>query len=128
MKTKTVIFLILAAVLVFGAFRLLKPTNSSDLTITPVETITKIYNIKVEKGKIVSGPNTLTINEGENVVLNFTVDKAEEIHLHGYDKMVELEKGVSGKLSFMANLTGRFTFELENEGIELGVIEVMPKN
>ena len=83
MKTKTIIFLLIAATLVFGLFKLLKPSMSSDALVPPpAETVTKIYNINVVRGKIVSGATTLTVNEGDNVMLNFTLDKAEEIHLH----------------------------------------------
>lgn len=65
--------------------------------------------------------------EGDNVEIKITVDEDEELHLHGYNKMVDLTSGKAGKLDFVANLTGRFPYELEHSKTEIGALEVSPK-
>jgi hypothetical protein len=124
---RTILFLGIAAVLLVGLFFIIKPASSTPGTDkTPVLT-NKVFEIVVQNRKIVSGGNTLQVNEGDNVTLNFTVDEGGEVHLHGYDKMVELQKNVPGAITFTANLTGRFPFELEASKTDLGILEVQPK-
>jgi hypothetical protein len=43
-----------------------------------------------------------------------TSDKADEAHVHGYDKAIELTPGKPGMVEFTANETG--LFEVETHG------------
>ena len=132
MNTKTVVYLIITAALLIGIFYLIKPKSIEETQLTnPVaqEPVVseKIFEMVVKARKIVSGRGDLKANEGDQVTIKITVDEPEELHIHGYDKSVELEKDVLGELSFIATLTGRFPFELENSKTELGALEVLPK-
>ena len=128
---KPVVFIILAMLIIVGLFFILKPksqdnlSNSNTSSITPIGP--KVFDIVVKNKKIVSGGDAMQVTEGDSIVMKFTLDQDEEVHLHGYDKKVELTKNVQGELDFTANLTGRFPFELEGSGTELGVLEVLPK-
>ena len=133
MNTKSIVFLIIAIVLFAGLFFLFKPKSSSQVNTADTNELatttltSKTLDIIVKDKKIVSGGDNLKVTEGDSVVMKFTLDQKEEIHLHGYDKSVELEKDTTGEISFIANLTGRFPFELEGSGTELGSLEVSPK-
>ena len=94
-------------------------------TATPVAT-TKEFVLRIEDKKIVGGNSTLTVKQGDTVVLNITSDELEEFHIHGYDQSAELEPGVEATLTYTASASGRFPFELEKSKTELGAIEVLP--
>ena len=129
----------MAVVLLVGLFFLIKPkksaqdlpNNSNQNTTTNSNTISasknKTFELVVKNRKVVSGADLLKADEGDTVIIKVTVDEPEEFHLHGYDKSLVLEKDKQGELSFVANFTGRFPFELEKSKTELGVLEVSPK-
>ena len=135
MKLNNIVFIVLGIVLLGGLFFFFKPqekqkasesANSQTASPTPAKT-TKTFELVVKDGKLASGSSVLKAQQNDNVVIKITNDEDEELHLHGYDKSVDLEKGKQASLSFKATLTGRFPFELEKSKTELGVLEVQPK-
>lgn len=91
------------------------------------DTTKKTFNLVIQNKKIVSGGETLQATQGDEITINITSDEAEEFHVHAYDNSVELEPNKQATLTFTANLSGRFPFELENSKTEIGVLEVQPK-
>ena len=51
--------------------------------------------------------------------LQVVADTADEVHLHGYDKKVDLVKGKPANLTFKADVPGIFEVELEERGLKL---------
>jgi FtsP/CotA-like multicopper oxidase with cupredoxin domain len=118
------LYLIGAAVLIVAAlFLVLRPTQPT----VPTPAQVKTYEIIIKDQKLVSGSETITVTEGDEVKLVVTADIKEELHLHGYDRSVEMEANVPAELAFTANLTGRFIYELEGSKTDIGAIEVQPK-
>ena len=138
MKSKRLfVYVILIVFILVGLFYILKPKQLSDNgqlknTITQQATESaspspKTFELVVKGRKLVSGPQTINVTEGDNVTIKITSDQEEELHIHGYDKSVDLQKDIPAELSFTANLTGRFIYELEKSGTEIGALEVLPK-
>lgn len=141
MNIKPIIFLVVAVAVLGGLFFMFKPQqqvqNSPDnQSVEPTETVAspttselkaKIFELVIKDKKIVSGPETIKVTEGDEITIKITSDEAEEFHVHAYDKSVELEPNVQATLTFTANLTGRFPFELEESKTDLGALEVQPK-
>ena len=72
-------------------------------------------------------PPTINVHQGDQVTMNVTVDKKEEIHLHGYDIKFEAEKaGDTVTHKFTADKTGNFDIEIENAGTTIGSMVVQP--
>src|SRR5258707_9662025 len=67
-----------------------RPSTESTTSAQP-STNAKTFDLVVKDKKLVSGPDTLTVIEGDQVTINITSDNKEEFHLHGYDKSVDLE-------------------------------------
>jgi FtsP/CotA-like multicopper oxidase with cupredoxin domain len=72
-------------------------------------------------------PDTATAKQGDRVTMTITADKAEEVHLHGYDLPFEVPSA-GGKVThtFTADKTGSFEMELEATSTHLGQFEVSP--
>lgn len=85
------------------------------------------FELVIKGKKLVSGPDPIKVNQGDEVTIRITSDEAEEFHVHAYDNSVELEPGKQATLAFTAKLSGRFPFELENSKTEIGALEVQPK-
>lgn len=125
---KKIILLLLAVVVIGGLFFGLKLSqdrqSAHNKTSGPV---TRNFTLEVQDGELVGGPRTLTVNEGDTVNITVTSNKDDEMHLHGYDKEVELTAGKPSTLSFTANLTGRFDVELHHVDKTIFALEVRPK-
>lgn len=81
----------------------------------------------IKSNTLIAGPQTITVNQGDSVTIKIVSDSADEFHLHGYDKKVNLEPNVLAQISFKANTTDRFEYELENAKVSLGALEVQPR-
>ena len=124
MNKKLILFILVGIVLIGGLFLSLKPKDGVEVVSERVSG--KYFELVVKDGKVISGENTLMAKDGDMVTIKITVDKPEELHLHGYDKTIELAKDMATELSFLADLTGRFAIELHDAGIEIAVLEVNP--
>lgn len=85
------------------------------------------YDFVVEGGKLVSGDPVVKVAQGDEVALRITSDKADEVHLHGYDRHAHVDAGGIATLRLKADRSGRFPFELHKSRLELGTLEVYPR-
>lgn len=123
MNLRTISIIIVALVVVVVAGLYLNSTISS----THSAPTTKTFTLKVENRKVVEGSGDLTANQGDTVVINITCDEDEELHLHGYDRAIDLAPNTQETLTLVANMAGHFPFELEHSKTELGALSVLPK-
>ena len=68
----------------------------------------KIIDIRIENRKIVSPMGAIRALEADVLELRWLSDEATQLHLHGYDKKLNLRPGKPGVMSFTAGATGRF--------------------
>lgn len=136
---KKIIFIALSVIILVGLFVVMKPhtvsheteavvtheTNSSDVSNLQVGFIK--VNLIIKNNRIANGSNIIKANEGDTITINAIADVTDEIHVHGLDKHLELEANKPGSVTFKADKSGRFEFELEGAKKDLGVIEIQPK-
>ncbi len=104
---------------------LIQPPNPQAKEATSSPNLEKIFHIQISNKKLQSS-ETIQVKVGDNVTFTVMSDEAEELHLHGYDKSVNLEKGKEVQLKFKADISGRFPYELEKSKTDLGILEVLP--
>ena len=72
-------------------------------------------------------PGDSSAKQGDQVTMTVTADKAEEIHLHGYDLQFQVPSaGGSVTHTFTADRTGTFPIEIEQTSTEVGNLKVSP--
>ncbi len=59
------------------------------------------------------------VAEGERFTLVVSSDAAQEIHVHGYDKYLNIAAGTTARLSFIADKAGSWLVENHETGAEL---------
>jgi FtsP/CotA-like multicopper oxidase with cupredoxin domain len=97
--------------------------SEGDATATPTPTATpKPKPPLLQAGKV----RTLTYDQGDTVRFRVRNDKAEEVHIHGYDIKKELEPGETATVSFKASITGIFEIEFENSATQIAELKVEP--
>jgi len=84
----------------------------------------QVVAITVAGGKVTGPKGRVKIKQGSVVTLRVISDVADEVHLHGYDKHVDVEKGGTADLTFTATLTGVFEAELETRALRLTELQV----
>jgi FtsP/CotA-like multicopper oxidase with cupredoxin domain len=119
---RTIVVAVLVLVGLATLFLLLRPgpsQNSADATRE------RTIDLAVEDGAMT--PDEVEVGEGDRVMLRMTSEEPVEIHLHGYDIEREVTPGEPAKLSFEADLTGRFEIENHESEEVLGVLIVQPR-
>jgi FtsP/CotA-like multicopper oxidase with cupredoxin domain len=84
------------------------------------------HTIRVVDGEPQGGIQTISFVKGDQVRLKVVSDTADEIHVHGYDRMKDVSKGGTVTFTFPASIEGRFEIELENAGTQIATLEVTP--
>ena len=102
------------------------PAETTPTTPTTPVAQAKVVTIRVVGGQPQGGIQRPTIEQGEKVVLVVRSDSGEAVHLHGYNLEKEIVPGKPVRLSFTANIAGRFELELHPTDTLLAVIEVKP--
>lgn len=98
--------------------------TESDGTPTPTPTPTpKPQPPLLQAGKVTK----LRFTEGETVRFRARSAQAEEIHVHGYDRYVDLPAGRTVTESFKASITGIFELELHGTGEPIAELRVDPR-
>lgn len=85
-----------------------------------------VPTIVIKNGKPVGGITNLTVNEGEQVRFKVDSDVSDEVHMHGYDIMKDVEAGGSVSFDFPATIEGVFEAELEDRKEQILELTVNP--
>jgi heme/copper-type cytochrome/quinol oxidase subunit 2 len=100
------------------------PPTRAQATATPEPAATQ----KAEAPLVTSGKVTkLRFKQGDTVRFRVRSDVADEVHVHGYDLMKDVEPGKEITFSFPAEITGIFEIELENAGQQIAQLRVDPR-
>ena len=71
-------------------------------------------------------PDPITAKKGDHLTVNVTTDRAEEIHLHGYDIKFAGEPGKTVSHTFTADTACTCVIEIEDTSTEIGSLVVSP--
>ncbi len=86
----------------------------------------RVELIRIRGRAPVGEPQTLRFESGDTVRLRFRSDVAEEVHIHGYDKYVDVPAGGTATARFEAEAEGVFEVESHGSGELLAKLEVTP--
>ena len=85
-----------------------------------------IPTVVIKNGKPVGGITELTYNEGDQIRFRVDSDVGDEIHVHGYELMKDIEAGGSVRFDFPATIEGVFEAELEDRKEQIIELTVNP--
>jgi hypothetical protein len=101
-------------------------TPSTGPSATPSDTPAGVVvHIDLVGGRASTEPKPIVkVKQGETLTLVATSDTPLEIHVHGYDKMIQLTPGQTGTVSFVADQQGTFEVEIESTKTHLFNLQV----
>ena len=79
--------------------------------------------IIVEDGQI-QGPREVVVGVGVPVRIDVRADVADEVHVHGYEELADVEPGKTTSIELTADRPGVFEVELEESGLLLFQLRV----
>jgi len=82
--------------------------------------------IRIADGGPVGRARTVSVESGDTVRLAFRSDATGEVHIHGYDRYVDLKAGRTVRTRFPAELEGIFEVEDHGSGALLAKLRVEP--
>lgn len=95
-------------------------------TSIPVVVVQDIV-LELKNGSIVSGPQTISVHQGDTIQFKMTADIDDTVIISGYDKTLPLKKGVASSITFTADTKGSFSYSLKNSKKPLGTLDVYPR-
>jgi hypothetical protein len=72
--------------------------------------------VTIAGGKVTPSGATIEAKAGDKVKITATSDVADQIHVHGYDKEIEVHPGHPATLTFTADQKGTFEIETHETG------------
>jgi FtsP/CotA-like multicopper oxidase with cupredoxin domain len=129
---RKVLYLAVAVAILVGLFLAFAPKkadspNAPSAPLAPAAQAGTTVEIKVHDGRLAAGPAVIKLKQGDQVALRITSDSNDELHVHGYDLYLPLIAGQPAQLSFTADHSGRFEYELHQAHTDLGAFEVYPR-
>ena len=96
-------------------------TNSPEPTspATPTPAVDKEVTVVVAKRKVTPPTGRVEVPRGALVRITVTSDVKDSVHVHGYDRTVELTAGVPGSLDLRADRSGLFEVETHDTDLVL---------
>jgi hypothetical protein len=86
--------------------------------------VDRVVSVSYADGKVTGPDGRVKLKRGTTVQLVVSSDKADEVHLHGYDKSVDVPAGGTVRLTFRATIPGIFEVELEERHVVLVRLQV----
>ena len=86
-------------------------TATGATTLAFAQTPERVFDLKIEKGKVAQSMRLIRVRQGDAVKLRWTTDRPIMLHLHGYDIEKKVEPGAVAEMAFDARATGRFPVE-----------------
>ncbi|WP_327309515.1 hypothetical protein OG730_32155 [Streptomyces sp. NBC_01298] len=95
-------------------------TPAAPPSMTPeAERADRTVTITVRDGKVSPVPGRVEVTRGERVALRVTSDRADTLHVHGFDKELALPAGQEATLILTADRTGLFEVETHESDLVL---------
>jgi hypothetical protein len=82
------------------------------------------FTVMYKGGSVTGIDGSATASFGDVVEITVQSDVADDVHVHGYDRVLHLEAGQPATLTFTADIPGIFEVELETSGVLLFELEV----
>jgi hypothetical protein len=99
-------------------------TTGSQATTTTAGFSGVLIEATVTGDKVETASRRVRIDRGQKVRIRVQADRAEEVHLHGYDLSADVAPGRPAVIDFTADAPGVFEVELEQAHLRLFELQI----
>lgn len=86
-----------------------------------------LFTIDIVDGRLASGDSVIRVHQNKTITIKITANMTDELHLHGYDKSLQLQPNKTTDITFKASMAGRFEAELHSDKSPVFAVEVHPE-
>lgn len=129
LSLKNILLIFVALAFLGSAFLVFRPSpNNNQQISSPRDNASpRVFDFRIQGDRLISGESSIRVKQGDVVTLKVTADAEDELHLHGYDKSLELAPGKTAETTFTADMSGRFEAELHKSEAPVFALEVYPE-
>lgn len=99
--------------------------NDDDAAVSPPTAVDDVtIEVEVAGGKPVDGVQRYRVDARDTITIIVNGDTADELHIHGYDLVVDFAPGQPGSITFVADIPGIFEAETHHNGDLVMELEV----
>ncbi|MFT3970198.1 MAG: cupredoxin domain-containing protein [Micropruina sp.] len=99
-------------------------TSSSNPTLASSSSAPTTITIELADGKVSPNGSRIDLTKGETFVLDITSDRDDEVHVHGFDKEIEVKAGKRVRVEMVADRTGRYEVESHHPELLIAVLQI----
>ena len=99
-------------------------TPSAVPTKTPTSTADVTVDVSIAGGKVTTAKPVVKAKPGQTVRITAVSDVADQVHVHGYDKALDLQPGKPASVEFETSTKGTFEVETHETGKLLFKLQV----
>ena len=101
-------------------------TTATTSNATPAATAGQatVIEVRLAKGAVTPPTGRVKVPLGTRVVIRFTSDVADTVHVHGYDVEQSVRAGSTTDIAFVADLQGSFEVETHDSTMVLMQLQV----
>ncbi|HEX2374014.1 MAG TPA: hypothetical protein VHO93_08535 [Actinomycetota bacterium] len=101
-----------------------QPSSTAEATTTTAGFSGTLIEAKVTGDKVDTASRRVRVSRGDKVRIRVEADRAEEVHVHGYDLKQPVAPGKPAVIEFTADASGVFEVELEEAALKLFELQV----
>jgi hypothetical protein len=99
-------------------------TSSTAATTTTAGFSGTVIEVRVTGDEVETASRRVRVDSGKQVRIRVQADRAEEVHVHGYDLSADVAPGKPAVIEFTADAAGVFEVELEQAKLQLFELQV----
>lgn len=88
-------------------------------TTPPAQPAGRTLSLTISGDSVQPPPSRVELKKGERLTLRVTSDRADTLHVHGYDRELPLSAGIPATLTLTVDRTGLFEVETHESGLVL---------
>ena len=70
--------------------------------------VTRVIEVRIRNRRLITPKGVLRVSQNDVVELRWTSDERVRVHLHGYDRKLEVRPGEPAKMVVKVRVAGRF--------------------
>ena len=103
----------------------LLPANETTTSTSTVDVEVEKFNLSITEG-VPEELQIIDVKLGTKAIIEINSSVNTELHIHGYDLYIDIQKDNTQELAFDFNIAGEFEIEDHNSGYEVARIRVNP--
>ncbi len=83
-----------------------------------------VVEIELAQGNVAPLGERIDVRKGQEIELRITSDRADQLHIHGFDTTLQIVAGQPQTHTFVADRTGRYEIETHSPTLTVVILQI----